>query len=295
MNVLQFTIPVPANKNIILQEERGPFFYPHLHRHTEMQLTWIEKGEGTLVVSNQMYPFSSGDIFCIGANQPHVFKSSPGYFKEPFEQDIKALTIFFNPSGDLKGLFGLTELSVIQTLFSKYSTGFGIPESAKKEVVSRLKLLFKSEGAPLLVGFIELMIHITQIKNLKLLSANGDLGLVSENEGVKISQIYHYIMTNYNKEITLEEISKKANMTPPAFCRYFKKRTLRTFISFLNEVRVNEACQQLVKEGSESSKSLIAYNCGFNNVTHFNRVFRAMMGKSPSEYLNNYLSATYIH
>ncbi len=295
MNVLQFTIPVPANKNIILKEENEPFFYPHLHRHTEMQLTWIEKGEGTLVVNNQMYPFSSGDIFCIGANQPHVFKSSPDYFVEPFKKHIKALTIFFNPSGDLKNLFGLTELALIQTLFSKYSTGFCVPESAKKEVVSRFKLLFKSEGTLLLIGFIELLNHIAQIRNLKLLSGNGDLGLVSEHEGMKISQIYHYIMTNYNKEITLEEISKKANMTPPAFCRYFKKRTLRTFISFLNEVRVNEACQQLIRAGSESSISRIAYNCGFNNVTHFNRVFRAMLGKSPSEYLNDYLSATYIH
>lgn len=291
MNVLQFTIPVPANKNIILKEECEPFFYPHLHRHTEMQLTWIEKGEGTLVVNNQMYPFSSGDIFCVGANQPHVFKSSPDYFVEPFRKNIKALTIFFNPSGELKGLFGLTELGLIQTLFNKYGTGFSIPEPAKKEIASRFKALFKSEGAQLLIGFVELVNQIAQIRNLKLLSGSGDLGSVSEHEGVKISQIYHYIMTNYSREITLEEISKKANMTPQAFCRYFKKRTLRTFISFLNEVRVNEACQQLVKEGSESSISLIAYNCGFNNVTHFNRVFKSMMGKSPSEYLNNYMSA----
>lgn len=293
MNVLQFTIPVTSNKNIILKEESGSFFYPHLHRHHEIQLTWIEKGEGTLVINNQMVPFKEGDFFCIGANQPHVFKSSPDYFNEQSKKDIKALTVFFNPSGDIKGLLYLAEMTNVQALLNKFTVGFSIPGSSSREVVDKIKILFKNEGAPLLIGFIELLNHMAQMHNLKLLCGTEPLGSVSENDGVKISLIYHYIMTNYNKEITLGEISKVASMTPEAFCRYFKKRTMRTFISFLNEVRINEACQQLIKDGSESI-SFIAYNCGFSNVTHFNRVFRHIMGNSPSEYLNRYLSTTHL-
>ncbi len=292
MNVLKFTIPVSANKNIILKNEIGPYFYQHLHRHDEMQLTWIERGEGTLVISNEMHAFSSGDIFCIGANQPHVFKSDPAYFSAKSKKSIKALTVFFNPNSQLKGLFSLAECLSISSLINKYSTGFIVPDDAGLDVAYKIKSLFNCEGILQLNKFLELLDFVAHITNLKVLSQHDQLGAVSENEGLKISRIYHYILMNYGKEISLEQIAEKANMTPQAFCRYFKKRTLRTFISFLNEVRINEACQKMVKENFESI-SLVAYNCGFNSVTHFNRVFKGIIGKSPTEYLHNYNANAY--
>ena len=76
-------------------------------------------------------------------------------------------------------------------------------------------------------------------------------------------------------------------MTPQAFCRYFKKHTLHTFIGFLNEVRINEACKKLT-DGQYDSIATVAYNCGFNSITNFNRVFKTITGKSPSEYIESY-------
>ena len=75
MKVIQFTIPVARDNSIHIQEDELPYFYEHLHRHFETQITWVINGEGTLIVGNYMQPFSSGDIFIIGANQPHVFSS----------------------------------------------------------------------------------------------------------------------------------------------------------------------------------------------------------------------------
>jgi AraC-like DNA-binding protein len=81
-------------------------------------------------------------------------------------------------------------------------------------------------------------------------------------------------------------------MTPQAFCRFFKKRTRHTFVSFLNEVRINEACKKLT-EGGFDSISTVAYTCGFNSITNFNRVFKAVLGKSPSEYVESYTLHAY--
>ena len=80
MKALQFTLPVTYDKSVIVQEEQLPHFYPYLHRHNEAQLTWIQEGEGTLVAGTSMHSFSAGDIFLLGANQPHLFKSNPEYF-----------------------------------------------------------------------------------------------------------------------------------------------------------------------------------------------------------------------
>src|ERR1700684_3187557 len=80
MKGLKFTIPVPRGKTVIVQKDVLPHFYPHLHRHEEIQLTWIQQGEGTLVAENNMYSFRSGEIYWLGVNLPHVFKSDPSYF-----------------------------------------------------------------------------------------------------------------------------------------------------------------------------------------------------------------------
>lgn len=291
MNVLQFTIPVSTKQNIILKTETGPYFYEHLHRHEEMQLCLIEKGEGTLVINNEMHRFVPGDIFCIGANQPHVFKSDPVYFEQHHPKKVKALNLFFNPQTHLRGLFDLEEMDVVKQLLISFNTGFYIPAADGKFLSTKIKEVFCQQHIDQFLSFIALLNHLTQTGSLKMLSQHDELSAVSENEGIRISQIYHYIMMNYNRQITLEEIAGKANMTPQAFCRFFKKRTMRTFVSFLNEVRVNEACQKLIKDGFESI-SLVAYNCGFNSVTHFNRIFKTIMNNSPSKYLANYYSNT---
>ena len=94
-------------------------------------------------------------------------------------------------------------------------------------------------------------------------------------------------MQHYASPITLEDVAKQAHMTPQAFCRYFKKHTRHTFVSFLSEVRINEACKKLT-DGAYDSIAGVAYNCGFNSITNFNRVFKSVTSRSPSEYVNSF-------
>lgn len=292
MNVLQFTIPVPGDQNIIIKDETGAFFYPHLHRHDEIQLTWIIKGEGTLVVNNGMYNFHSNEIYCIGANQPHVFKSDPSYFSAKSKRKIKALTIFFNPNGKLKNVFDLAELRTIQSMFQKFSSGFSIPEKYTHDVSYLMNNILHRNGTSQMICFMELLNLLASIPDLQRLSQKEGLSTVNENDGLRISNIYHYIMMNFDKQITLEDVAEKANMTTPAFCRYFKQRTMKTFVSFLNEVRINEACNRLTHDNFDGI-STVAYTCGFNSITHFYRVFKSIVGQSPSEYLKTYSSKVF--
>jgi YesN/AraC family two-component response regulator len=79
-----------------------------------------------------------------------------------------------------------------------------------------------------------------------------------------------------------------AHLTPQAFCRYFKKHTLKTYVTFLNEVRINEACKKIVSENFDSLAS-VAYQTGFTNAVTFNRVFKKITGQPPKKFLNEYL------
>ncbi|NCI46788.1 helix-turn-helix domain-containing protein [Sediminibacterium soli] len=294
MKVLQFTIPVPSDRNIIIIRDVLPYFYQHLHRHDEVQLTWVQKGEGTLVVDNNMHLFGPNEIYFLGVNQPHVFKSDPVYFSPKSKRKVHALSIHFNPYGKLQSLFELSEMKNIHQFLEKHNNGFIVPSKHVADISHKMMQIGNLSGSEQLTALIDLLRKFSSIPNLKKLSSISNLTNVSENDGIRLSHIYHYIMGNYARNITLEHVAQQAHMTPQAFCRYFKKRTQHTFVSFLNEVRINEACKKLTTGDTDGvSISAIAYNCGFNTVTNFNRVFKSVIGKSPSEYLDDYFRSTY--
>src|ERR1700722_10298555 len=288
MKVLQFTIPVPLDKTVIIQRDELPYFYPYLHRHQEIQLTWIQQGEGTLVAENDMHTFRSGDIYWLGVNLPHVFKSDPSYFLPDNGKKVQTLNIFFNVKGQLDSFFELPEIKNLKNFLQMSQPGFKVPVAHTPEISARMMQMENSAGVDQLVHFIELLKQLSSFPELEPLSSCAQPANFSEHEGIRIGAIYNYIMQQYDKPITLEDVSRQAHMTPQAFCRYFKKHTLHTFVSFLNEVRINEACKKLT-DGNYDSIATVAYNCGFNSITNFNRVFKGVTGKSPSEYMDSYL------
>jgi AraC-like DNA-binding protein len=290
MKVLPFTIPVPHGHTIIVQEEILPHFYPHLHRHAEVQVTWIQEGEGTLLAGNSMHVFTGGEVFVMGANQPHLFKSSPDYFAEDSQKQVRAISIFFNPNAKLAALFSLPEMQAVQSFFAQWQNGFKIPEREAEAFSVSIAKIQHSTGAAQLALLIDLLNAMSTTDSLQPLSSENYTYSMTDPEGARIASVYNYIMHNYSSALTLDEVARLAHLTPNAFCRYFKKHTRTTFIAFVNKVRVNEACKMLVN-GSLNNIADVAYSCGFSSITNFNYVFKNIAGKSPRDYINDYSGA----
>lgn len=287
MRILDFTLPVPDNKSIIVKEERLQHFYPHLHRHHEVQLTWVIKGEGTLVADNSMHTFHSNEIYWIGANQSHVFKSEPSYFENKAGSKTHAIDIFFSPDSQLSSFFSLPEAKRLKTFAQQHDSGFRVPQPLVAEASELMLLVANTSGIEQLINFISLLKKLSGIDQVNPLSSETSSYKYSDNEGIRIGTIYNYIMQHYHEQISLEEVARLAFMTPQAFCRYFKKHTHHTLVTFINQVRINEACKKLVDNKYESIAS-VAYNTGFNSITNFNRVFKSVTKKSPKEYIDSY-------
>ena len=289
MKVLPFTIPVPFDRTVIIQDEVLPYFYSHLHRHAEIQITWIREGEGTLIAGNNMHIFNPGEIFILGANLPHLFKSDPSYFENDSNKTIHATTIFFNPCGKLASLFELPEMKNITSFLEKLQNGFKVPNHKVSELSKSISNMLSTEGIEQFMIFLNLLKEMSGIQELETLSVNSYTRSLNDSEGMRIAHIYNYIIQNYNKPLTLEDVAEQAFMTPHAFCRYFKKHTRHTLVTFLNKIRVNEACKMLTS-GSFSGISEVAYTCGFNSITNFNRVFKSTTGRSPRSYTEQYVN-----
>ncbi len=285
MKVLPFTILYPDNKSVIAEQIEQPHFYQFLHRHEEYQLTLVERGEGMLLAGNNMHTFKAGDIFLIGSNLPHLFKSNPEYFEAGSTQSIKACSLYFNVKGSMGGLFNLPEMKMLQHFLLAVKHGFKTNLAHCPSLTSKIHAVHASSGLHALQCFLEALTILPDIKETTPLCPADYSADLSESEGIRLSKILGFIMQRYHTTVTLDEAAAVAFMTPHAFCRYFKKHTGRSFVTFLNEVRINEACKSLTHAEHPEGISGAAYKAGFNSLTNFNRVFKSVKGISPRAYL----------
>lgn len=276
MKIFPFKIPKPLNDALVFQVDSGEVFYDKLHQHEEIQISFIVEGEGALIVGDKVNYYEKEDIVIIGSNLPHVFKSNVSYGKES-----KMLTLFFAKNSFGSEFFELEELQELSPFFKRASHGFKVT-SSKKYLSTLFNQLENSSKLSRFLIFLELLKKTSQC-NYKSLSSFIYEKKFTEIEGKRMQDVFEYTMTNFEHDITLETISEIANMTKNAFCKYFKKRTNKTYFKFLNELRLEHASKLLIDK-KDLTIADIAYNSGFKNMSNFNRQFKMIKKTSPNNF-----------
>ena len=279
MKVLPFKIPKPEHNAFVFQIDDDEAFYDKLHQHEEIQLSLIVEGEGTLIVGDTINHYSKRDIFVIGSNLPHVFKTDLNASKSS-----QMLTLFFSKSSFGPYFFELEELKELQPFFKRSKQGLKVITKQN----SIRALFYQLEKASKLNRFLILfqLLKLISTANYTSLSSFIYNKKYNDNEGTRMRNVFEFTMNHFKSEITLDTISEVANMTKNAFCKYFKKRTNKSYFSFLNELRIENACKLLVSN-KEMSVAEIAELSGFNNLSNFNRQFQILKRQPPTQYRKN--------
>lgn len=274
MKVLPFAIPKPDKAGLIYQVDKVDVFYDKLHQHEEIQISYIVSGNGTLVVGDAINNYSKGDVLVVGSNIPHVFKSDKD------SQESHMLTLFFTEQSFGDSFFNLEDLKGIKLFFERSKFGFKL----QSHIEEMRDLFFQLENASKLNRFIILLrlLNYTVESDYTSLSSFVYDKKYSDVEGDRMRNVFEFTLNNYKEDISLEAVSKVANMTKNAFCKYFKKRTNKTYIQFLNEFRIEQA-SKLLSEKNDLSIAEVAYVTGFRNISNFNRVFKTVKGSTPSQ------------
>tara|TARA_E500000318_G_scaffold43577_1_gene41380 strand:- start:1469 stop:2311 length:843 start_codon:yes stop_codon:yes gene_type:complete len=280
MKVLPFKIPKPKNEALVYQIDREQVFYDQLHQHGEIQISYVEKGAGSLIVGDSINEYKAGDILVIGSFIPHVFRSDTRIKEESLMH-----TLFFDQDSFGKDFFQLTDLSSIQNFFDKSEFGMLI-HSRKRNIIPLFHALSHQNKVEQIASLLMIINQINRSKTAPLSSFVYRKNF-TDDEGKRMSKVYDYVMERYHEPITLDEIAEKANMSKNAFCRYFKKRTNKTFFQFLIEIRIENACKLIIKN-PELAIAVIAEQCGFNNIANFNRKFKAFKHCTPTQYRNQF-------
>lgn len=280
MKVLPFKIPKPKNEALVYQIDREQVFYDQLHQHGEIQISYVEKGSGSLFVGDRINEYKAGDVLVIGSFIPHVFRSDARSKEESLMH-----TLFFDQNSFGQDFFQLTDLSSTQNFFKKSAFGMMV-QSRKSKIIPLFSKLSNQNKVEQIASLLMIINQINKSKTIPLSSFVYRKSF-TDDEGKRMSKVYDYAMERYQEPITLDEIAEKANMSKNAFCRYFKKRTNKTFFQFLIEIRIENACKLMVKN-PELSIAAIAEQCGFNNIANFNRKFKAFKGCTPTQYRNQF-------
>jgi len=279
MKVVPFQIPKNTAEAFRVQVDDTPHLYNHLHQHPEIQLTVIKESNGTLIAGDYVGPFHAGDVFVIGGNQSHVFRNEEKFFRK--KSRAVAITIFFDESTFGKNFWLLEEMKSLQQFLKTSSGGFRITGKKKKLLAEKLSMVVNADGIDRLIIFLEILKILGSRKEMQPLSKPIIQRNIKSYDGNRLNKVIEFTFKEFQRPITLKEVSDLANLTPEAFCKYFKTRTRKTYINFLNEIRINHACRLLTEDKSIAG---ICYDCGFTNLSNFNRIFKKIKKMSPGEW-----------
>lgn len=281
VSALPFKIPKTGDPAILTQTDQGPFFYDTLHKHEDHQVTFIARGAGTLICGEYLGRFEAGDVFFFGSNQPHVLKCDEAYYHPDSEQNVRMVSIFFQDDSLGSRFLELNESRELKKFLIRARYGMKFSGKVKIPASELLEKSISKQGISLIVIFLELIDLLMSDPAPEYLSREL-LPSMNDDEGQRMNAVVQYTLNHFKSPIGIDEISSVANMASNSFCRYFKLRTRKTYLNYLNEIRIAHACQLLQKD--RLSVSQVAHLSGFKNLAHFNRSFKKVMQVTPGKY-----------
>lgn len=260
-----------------------PYFSTEFHFHKECQLVYVVESEGKRIIGDSVENFCSDELILLGPDIPHVWHNDSLYFDRNSVRHARSVALFIHPDKLLATMehFGLERQAA--SLLKRSRRGMKFSGPAKKALKELLLAMPGQAPFAQLISFMRIMDVLTRTRDFALLASPGYVNTYHAKDNDRIDTVFRYVFEHFKNDIQLEEVARLVNMNKQAFCRYFKSRTQKTFVQFVNEVRIGHACK-LLAEGDLPISGL-AFECGYNSLSNFNRFFREIRKMTPREYV----------
>jgi AraC-like DNA-binding protein len=246
------------------------------------------RSSGKIYAGNKVMNYEEGEIYMFGPGLVHCFCNN----SSPVDTDEIAHAIIVQFSEDFigKDFFDNLELRKIKELMqlSEYGIRFNKISSAVNTLFFQFQVNQQMKNLIILLQILDELSQRNR-ENVLLLTDDPRKIHYKDADSKKLESIFKYVLENYHHHVDSKSAASLACMNEAAFCRYFKKRTTKTFSQFVNEIRISHATRLLI--GTETGISEICYTCGFDNISYFNRQFKIFQGKSPREYRKDFMES----
>lgn len=277
MKPLLFDVKSLLEDSIYIKEIDLPQLDDQFHFHNTYEIALIIKGKGKRIIGDNIENFTDGDLIMLGPHTPHV-----SYHTKEEGRYIKALVIYFHPDWLTDNLLSSINLIKLRKLFINAQRGIQLLGNTRKQIIKILTKLKSKDGLERVINMLQILDIISRSKEYSFLASQGYSSYYNDQDTKRIDAVYKYVLENFTEKIMLQDVAAIAHMTSTAFCKYFKKKTKKTFSTFVNEVKIGYACKLLCNEDLNISE--VCYKCGYNNLANFNRNFKNITTMIASKY-----------
>jgi AraC-like DNA-binding protein len=281
-NILREITPLTSSDCFtIFARVKSEFDFP-LHSHEELELNFIMNAKGAKrVVGDHIAEIDDVELVLVGSNLPHVWQTHKCTSKE-----IREITIQFHKDLLDEKFLRRNQLSFIRNMLERSGRGILFSKQTIEQITPRLMSLNQKQGFDSVLELLSILHDLSVSRNMHSLSDATFNNVEFSYNSRRIGKVIDYINQNFHKPISLSEVAKLTNMTDVSFSRFFKTRTGITFMDSLLEMRLGHASRLLID--TTESISEVAYDCGFNNISNFNRLFKKKKGCTPKEFRESY-------
>lgn len=287
-NLLREITPLTQSDCFTLfKRVKTSFDFP-LHFHEEIELNFIKgAANARRVVGDHIEEIDDLELVLVGPNLQHAW-----FTHKCKGSEILEVTIQFHKDLFDDKFLRRNQLSFIRSMLEKSSRGILFSREATEAIMPRILDLNKKHGFDSVLELMSILHDLSTSRNSRLLSdASFNLVELSYNSR-RVEKAFEYLNQNFDKQVTLAEVARLAGMTEVSFSRFFKNRSGKTFIDSLNDIRLGHASRMLID--TTHSISEIAYSCGFNNISNFNRIFKKKKNCTPKEFKEGYSAGSRI-
>jgi AraC-like DNA-binding protein len=254
-------------------------YYPTpWHFHPEYELVLVTESTGKRFIGDHVSEFCPGDLALIGPYLPHMYKNDPEYTAANSGLRARSIVVHFKEDSFGSGFFELPESQRIASLLERSFKGLAVSGRTNAIISRKLDALVKAKDCSRWLRLLDILHILSESKDLHFICNNVITGR-NTAETLRMNQVINFVLKNFSQNISIAEVARLTNMAENSFSRYFSQRTRKSFTSFVNEVRLNHASKLLIE--TDKSVTEICMECGYNNLSNFNRQFRRIYNKNP--------------
>jgi AraC-like DNA-binding protein len=279
--------PTGFVESVVYQHTVSDQFLTAWHYHPELELVYIVRSSGSLFVGDAIESFGPGSLVLLGSNLPHRWLNDASHQPRSATGHSESLTVHFAPDFLKVNLCKIPEFRQMGQLLEQAKRGIFFYGNCCSKIGAQLLAMDQQDEFKRLLNFLDILRVLSQSSNTRLIASPGYAAQKIESNS-RFGRVHAYIMTHFQEDITLEQVADIALMNKSAFCRYFKKVTKKNFSRYLHEIRIGYACKLLSEQQQDISIAEVGFQCGYNNVSNFNRQFKIVTGHSPTAYIRQY-------
>lgn len=282
MKPLYQDLPFPIDSHIHYYIEDLPHFIVPWHYHPAIEIMYITRGIGTRFVGDCIEQYEEGDVCMIGPNLPHEWRNDDAYFDKESGLRATCICLFFKREIFDPNFIRLPEMNNIRDLIERSRRGLKFTGKSKLEITRFIRSSVNDVGVRKVTNLLTLLELMATSTEYELLASVGFTNSVNSEDFERFNKVYKFLVKNFATSIRLEEVSTLVGLTPTAFCRYFKERIKKTFVEYLNEMRIGYSKKLLLE--NKMKISTISGEVGFPNLSNFISQFKKVTGMSPSQF-----------